>query len=77
MAAAPEPHETEKKVMFAVGHWGKEWGCGGAQAATRFPRPIPMAARYISHLSSPHIPDMSKLSVKLVKSRPAGSENGD
>lgn len=46
MAAAPEPHETEKKVMFAMGHAeGKV-----RRRATGFPRPIPTAARNISDL---------------------------
>lgn len=46
MAAAPEPHETEKKVMFAVGHAEGKVN----RRATRFPRPIPMAVRCISDL---------------------------
>lgn len=34
MAAAPEPHETEKKVMFAMGQGGVG---GGVQCAGRDP----------------------------------------
>lgn len=46
----------------------------------RRPRPgflDPSHSREVYQRSSPHIPDISKLPVKLVKSRPAGSENGD
>lgn len=57
MAAAREPQEMEKKVLFAVGHAeGKV-----LRRATRFPRPIPIAARCISDLVL--ITKMSKLPV--------------
>lgn len=53
---------------------------GGGRCAVRRPRPgflDPSHSREVYQRSSPHIPDISKLPVKLVKSRPAGSENGD